>query len=270
MASRDSITGHGKFQDAFVEYNRNGWQSYLGYTSVESKFNPRLGFFPDRNFQGWDVGAHYNKNFDQGFLNDYGFFVGGLTYRRVDGPFYRDELTANVFTTIRNGPAITGMVVAGEFEGTKDRLYRLNVGFPRGNPYRNVSFDYQWGEQAGIDYRSLSLSGAYRTLGRLQTNLRFQRVEYGETMDQVILSGNYDLGKDQSISGRMVHIDNDTNFYVAFKKAGNLGAEYFLILGDPNARAFRASLILKVTIPFEIPLGHALSNTTQGSAVKIS
>jgi hypothetical protein len=31
-----------------------------------------------------------------------------------------------------------------------------------------------------------------------------------------------------------------------------LGAEYFLILGDPNARTFRPSVVLKVVFPLSV------------------
>jgi len=255
MASRDTVDGYGKFQDLFVEYTRNGWSNFLGYTTVDSTFNPRLGFFPDRDYKGLNYGANYAKNFDHGFLNDWGFSVQGLSYRHIDNSPYRRDLTVSPFTTIRNGPFIVGLVSLSGFEGSKDELFGINTGYPRGNPYRNFSVEYNWGHQEGLPYESVSFGGAYRTFGRLQTNLRYQRVKLGDIQDQLIFSSNYDLGNDRSISGRLVRGDGDTNFYVALRQSGNLGTEYFLILGDPNARSFRSSLILKVTMPFEIALG---------------
>jgi hypothetical protein len=44
----------------------------------------------------------------------------------------------------------------------------------------------------------------------------------------------------------------DINAYIAFRRSGNKGAEYFLIFGDPNARQFQASLILKAVFPVSI------------------
>lgn len=257
MASKDSISGYGKYEDAFLEYSRNGWNSYLGYSRVDPNFNPRLGFFPDRDFKGLEYGTQYAKNFDHGFLNDWGFFFGGNSYRHVDNQPYRRELTINPYTTIRGGLAIVGEATLSEFEGSEDEFYRVSLGFPRGNPYRSASLTYGWGHQEGLPYESIAVSGAYRTLGRLQTNLRYQHVKLGGTQDQLIFSANYDLGKDRSIAGRMVRNSGDTNFYIALKQSGNLGTEYFLILGDPNAQTFQSSLILKVTVPFEVPLGRA-------------
>lgn len=268
MESKDTLEGSGKFQDSYLEYNRNGLYSFIGYTRVEPGFNPRLGFFPDRNYKGFEYGAQYSKNLDKGFLNDYGVFVSNLDFERINGDRYRREFTFNPYTTIRNGPAITGLIQLGNFEGSNDRLYGINLGYPRGNPYRNISASYYWGNLAGTDYRSFTIGSAYRLLGRLQVSGRYQKVNYGASDDQFIFSANYDLGNDRSVSGRMVRVNDDTNFYIALRQSGNLGTEYFLILGDPNARTFRSSLILKVTVPFEIPLGKSKKpKQTQAQAI---
>jgi hypothetical protein len=70
----------------------------------------------------------------------------------------------------------------------------------------------------------------------------------------LILGANYDLGRDMSISGRMVRNGRDTNAYLAFRKSGNRGAEYFVIFGDPNARKFETALVIKAVFPFELKL----------------
>jgi len=65
-------------------------------------------------------------------------------------------------------------------------------------------------------------------------DLSTQFVDYAGTDKLLILSGNYDLGNDKSISGRIVQAGDDINAYVALRRSGNAGMEYFLILGDPN------------------------------------
>jgi hypothetical protein len=90
----------------------------------------------------------------------------------------------------------------------------------------------------------------------LQLTGSYQTVEYGGHSDQAIVGMNYDLGSDRFISGRLVKRNDKVNAYIAYRRSGNLGIEYFLILGDPNADTFRASLILKAVIPFDLALGH--------------
>ena len=263
MGSKDSLDGVGRSQDVYLNYERRGFGGYVGFNRASPEFLPRLGFIPERDYRGWDSGLFYNKNFDKGFLNDWGYFLSAQSYERYNGAPYRHEYMINPFATLRNGLAIVPYARLGEFEGVVDRIHGLNLGYPRGNPYRNISVEYEWGEVENERYRSLSLSSAYRLFGRLQLRGSYQAVHHFDELSQFILSANYDLGNDRSIAGRMVRRDDDLNFYVALKQSGNLGAEYFLILGDPNARSFRPSLILKVTFPFEIPLSSRSSARKQ-------
>jgi hypothetical protein len=50
----------------------------------------------------------------------------------------------------------------------------------------------------------------------------------------------------------VVEQSGEINAYLAFRRSGNLGTEYYLIIGDPNATTFRPSIILKVVIPLTI------------------
>jgi hypothetical protein len=255
MGSRDSQVGSGQSNDAYLNYSRGGLGAYVGYESSSPDFNPRLGFFQDRNFKGWSAGSFYNRAYDKGPVNDWGFEINTNAFERYNGDPYRHSHLLVLFTTLRNGLALVPYTRLGEFNGVLDSIYGFEVAFPRGNPYRHIEVGMESGKIGDEKYESIEIGGAYRTLGKLQINASFQRVKFMGEESQGILSANYDLGNDRSIAGRMVRRDQDTNFYVALRQSGNLGAEYFLILGDPNARTFRSSLILKVVVPFEIPLG---------------
>jgi hypothetical protein len=54
------------------------------------------------------------------------------------------------------------------------------------------------------------------------------------------------------LSTRFVRRQNDYNIYFSYRKSGGRGAEYYVILGDPNAQSFRTSLVLKAVFPIEI------------------
>ena len=53
-------------------------------------------------------------------------------------------------------------------------------------------------------------------------------------------------------AGRAVLQDDKWNWLASYRMSGNFGAEYFLIIGDPNADSFQKTLILKVSIPLTI------------------
>jgi hypothetical protein len=45
---------------------------------------------------------------------------------------------------------------------------------------------------------------------------------------------------------------DEWNWFLSYKRSGNLGAEYFLILGDPNATSFHKTLVFKVSVPLTV------------------
>jgi hypothetical protein len=62
------------------------------------------------------------------------------------------------------------------------------------------------------------------------------------------------LSAESFISGRIVGQCGHTGSNLAFRRSGNRGAEYYVILGDPNAARFRGSFLLKVVTPFDVGL----------------
>lgn len=263
MSSKDTVDGEGIKVDSFATYERNGLGFFAGYTAASPEFAPRLAFIEDRDLKGLEYGNWYSRTYDKGPVNNWGWEAFGVSYDRYHGGPYRRNTYASVFTTLRNGLMLHPSVSIGEFEGTPERLYTVQLAFPRGNVTRNVQAEFSWGNLDNRDYHSIEGGFAYKMFGRLQTNFRIQHVEHFEREDQLVFSANYDLGNDRSVAGRLVRGNEDINFYVAFKQSGNLGTEYFLILGDPNARRFRGSLILKVAVPFDIPLSRGKARAKQ-------
>lgn len=252
MGSQDTALGFGHQWDVLVQYNKLGLFWVANWAHADRGFNPRLGFVPEVDYDGPFFQVGYNKNLDKGFLNDWGVNGYVIDYNHADGSFYRKEANVQAFTTTRPlNVAIVATANLANFEGSKDSLYSINLGFPRGNPYKNFAVRFDEGRQAGIPYHSATVAAAYRVTRQLQLTLRQQQVTYGGTHRQTIFSGNYDLGMDRSISGRLVQSDGETNGYIAYRRSGNEGMEYFLILGDPNAQKYRNSLILKLVVPVE-------------------
>ncbi len=252
MGSRDTLLGFGQQYDLDLGYSRAGLTFMGGWTRADAGFNPRLGFVQEVNLQGPALGFEYARTYSHGSVSDYDAQVLGLSYDHADGSFYRKEANLTASATVRPGLNLLMGADLADFEGSKDSLYSLQAQYPRGNPYKNLALHLDVGRQAGIQYRSLTAASAYRITRKLQLTLREQHVTYGAQSDQTIFSTNWDLGRDRAVSGRIVRQGNDTNAYLAFQRNGNLGVEYFLILGDPNARRYRNSLILKIAVPLTL------------------
>lgn len=255
MGTDDSIVGKGTENVVNAFWNLNGAHAFASWATASPDFRPRLGFFPEVDYKGWEVGGGLNRPVDKGLVAEYGFFASTSDYMHFDGGDYRDSINGSFDVALRSGPAFSVFGDHSTFEGVKDKLYSASIRKPRNDPYRSWNISYSWGELAEQKYSSIGAGISYRPVEKLQLNLSGQFQDHFSFDRQIILGWNYDLGNDKSLSGRAVQSGEDINAYVALRRSGNAGTEYFLILGDPNSLTFKKSLILKITYPLEILLG---------------
>ncbi len=251
--TRDMLSGNGNRVNFGGVYVLDGWNGVAEYSQVSPQYNPRLGFAPERNFKGINLNLGKTQTFKQGAVMETEFFLGHQNYRTYDSnQHYRRAVEGSASVTLRNGMDID---VAGRYEkffDSHDRYIFFSLEMPRGDAYRHWQADAVFGNIAGQPYRSFSAGLSYRPMWNWQVNLSLQSVNHFDQSEQHILSTVYDIGKDMSVSGRMIRDGSDLNAYLAFRKSGEKGAEYFVILGDPNARRFQAALVFKIVLPFEI------------------
>ena len=252
MGSQDTRAGRGDNLNASGYYFGNGLQAYGEYSQVTANFLPRLGFFPEVDYKGFDGNLLYDKPWNHGAFNDVGGSVAYLNYDHMDGRDYRRDTAYSAFATLRNGLTTSFTEDLAQFEGSNDHLSTATVAYPKSNPYDQISTTYSWGREAGITYDSSTIAWNRRLFNKLQLIGRYQVVHYSGYVEQAILDANFDLGKNRALYGRITKQGNNVNGYLAYRLSGNVGNEYYAILGDPNALTFHTSLILKVTIPFVI------------------
>lgn len=252
VKTEDQLVGSGEGWDFNGGYQKGNFSGYFNYYDIGENLMPRLGFVPERDYRGFNGGGSYTGFLKKGPLMEWGVEGGFADFDHQDGSYYRKEAYVATSATLRDGTDIDFFVQKAGFEKNRDTIYFASIEKPRGDSYRRWQIDHMWGEIAGRDYRSTSITVLYRPLPKLQMALRHQSVRHFENNDQSILSANFDMGRDQSISGRFVHRDGRNSGYVSWRKSGNRGNEYYVIVGDPNSASFKSSVILKVVMPFEI------------------
>lgn len=252
MGTADSAQGGGVFNTLSMNYFRQGLNVFFSYDAVSPDFLPRLGFVPERNYRGVSTGIEWSKPLGKGLVKEMRPNVFWQDYDRFDGGNYRQSLFAGQSVLFKDNTGLDLFTQLEDFLGVYDRLYGVRLTRPRGNPYRQFTADYQWGRLALQSYKSLTLSAAYRPVEKLQLTASYQVVDHFEKSDLGILGLNYDMGNDTYLGGRLVKRDEDLNFYLSWRRSGNKGIEYYVILGDPNAQTFRTSLIFKVVAPLAI------------------
>jgi hypothetical protein len=252
----DSDSGRGVRHNPGIAYSNGNYGGYFEYSSVTQNFNPRLGFAPQTGFHGLGGDMNLGHNLLHGPIQQENYNVFWKGWDKFDGGgTYLHELTFSTDHALRSGTDIGFSYDATEFDGFKDHVVGIGITRPWNDNYRKWSVNYNTGQVEGTDYKSSGLNFQYRPTEMMQIVSSYQVVNHLGTHQQAIVSANYDLGSDRSISGRAIMRDSDWNAYVAYRRSGNAGMEYFLILGDPNAPKWRSSLILKVTFPLQMFLG---------------
>jgi hypothetical protein len=249
----DEVDGKGFFADANVSYFDGTWNFYTNLAARTPDYQARLGFFPDRDWKGISGGGSYRKTFEKGPLMEFEAEFGGGSYERYDSnDFYTDDLFGVLSFTGRDGFDFDIGHSRSKFLGFKDHRTFLSIEKPRGDAYRRWQLDLTDGFIAGEDYRSVGLTFLYRPIKRLQTGLTYQYQDHFDKSTLAIFSANMDLGNDHFLNGRLVKRDDDWSGYVSFRRSGNRGTEYYLILGNPNSLKWESTVILKAVIPFEL------------------
>jgi hypothetical protein len=249
---KDSMLGGAQRNNVGGAYNNGGYNGVLEYTSITENYVPRIGFAPQRGFEGFSGNLGTELRTNGGPLMAYGWGVFGQQWDDFDGDEYLHNYGANGSLTWKDGTDLDFGFQMPSFQGSNDRTYFVNIEYPRGNDSPFYYVGYNWGEIEGEQLRQWSIAIRYRPVERLQLRLNQQWQELGDKTSQTIFSANYDLGDDRAISGRLVKRDDDTNWYLSYRRSGGKGTDFYLIFGDPNARTFQKSLILKVVMPFEI------------------
>lgn len=236
-------------------YERQRSNLFWRYAEVSPGFHPQLGYAPQTDFRGFDVFSEIGWAAPKKGFVGYGVDFGGSYYKSFDLKDTYDE-SASLYPgfTLSDGFHLNAVLEWRRFmEGPDDQTYGFSMRRPVGDPYRNWGINYFTGRRDGSRYENFSTGLSYRPLPTLQLGGTFQRTTYlGNTFDQTIASANYDMDPFRSVGGRAVVSPGGTNWYLSFRQAGNRGAEYYLILGDPNAVSFRTSLILKAVFPFSL------------------
>jgi hypothetical protein len=254
IGSDDETRGQGYDTSAELSYMQGSWYAYGYYNEVDPAFHPSLGYSPQVDLKGGQVYASYSGQLRNGSIQAITASASGANFQNFDGTHAKSSFFVSSSATWNNGPTAEFDANFTRFQGIDEHLYSAFLVKPQYDLYRNWKAGVTWGSLQGEDYFTPTCSTAFRPLRNLQLGLRYQFMDFYGSSDQAILTANYDMGNDNGISTRVVKQDKDWNAYVSFRRSGNRGTEYYLIIGDPNALTFKASVIFKVTVPIEIRL----------------
>ena len=252
MQTDDEQTGKGTSLAGGYQYMARGLLNVLIYEQVSPDFNPRIGFAPQTGYKGLVTNTRWTKTHPRGAVIETRLTGTFVKQDQFEGGRYRNLGSVSASATFRNSLNVQLSTAQDNFLSQYNTFYTLSASMPSDDRFRGWQLTHTSGDVAGDPYESTTARAYYRPIKRLQLDLRHQFVNHTVDSDQTVFTMNWEMDRYQSIGGRLVSQDGELNWFVSFKRSGNLGAEYYLIVGDPNASSFQKTLIFKVTVPLSI------------------
>jgi hypothetical protein len=231
---------------AFLHLRVPRFFGVVNYGWVDPGFRPPLGFVPWRDRRGGFLYSEYNTEFRTGFVRAVSADVVLSEYRT-----YANEPQENAqrvgASILTDGDMRFGLTLdRSRFFGQPDRVVQGFLVLNESNRFRRIGASFSTGERAGQRSQFAAIQASYRIFRAMDLGLSYAQQEFGDEVNRLgILTAAYHLSATRSISGRVVARKDAVNAYLAYRSAGGVGTDMFVILGDPNAAKTTARLSLK-------------------------
>lgn len=247
----DHERGTGRRMDVDLLYRNDNSFASFGYQAISEDFLPRIGFAPRTGYEGLNAFFQYQKAMQKGPWNSIELqsFAQDFSKEKSSDVYLRSLWTSLEGVT-RSNLSLQLEFNYENFLGEEARFGTFSTSYPDNDPYHNYRVSYTAGSVGTTPYSLWTARANYRTNARVTFSPALQFERFGSTnREQHLLGISYEIDQHQSIGGRAVIRDKNVNWYMAYRKSGNLGAEYYLILGDPNAEKFQQRIIVKAVFP---------------------
>ncbi len=232
-----------------LRYNGRLIQATSRAFFVDPDFVNNLGYHPFTGYRGINLTTTFRNEWREGIVRSLDLFLhtdAANTYQSE--VFSRDiRLSSRILT--HNDYSLSVFWNGGQFKEFSDSLFSISLGVRATDRFNNFSVSYDWGEQAGEQFYSISGNVNLRAYG-FTAGLTSQIQWHFERRYQQILTLTYDFSPALSLGSRLIWQVDGTNIYFALRRSGYAGTDFFIILGDPNAQEFKQRLVAKVIRAF--------------------
>ncbi len=178
----------------------------------------------------------------------------GRPFRRQPGFYFNTETRSDYGITLKWD--------GGQFEQYHDSVFSVDLKSRVSDKFHNYGLGVQFGRQKGEDLVFLTPSLTWRFGERFTVGAATAFLLHFEDRQQNVLSLNYDFTKAISLGGRLVLEDDRTSGFIALRRSGYAGKDYYILFGNPDPeKKFAPQLIVKVVVPLQA--GWAMGTTTR-------
>ncbi len=230
-------------------YNSSLVRSYLIAFAVDPDFVNPLGYYPFTGYRGANLGVTLQNEWQEGFVRRLQLFAQLENANTYDGELFQRLFNLSSQLLTHSDYSFLIAWKGGRFKEFRDHLFSIILGARASDRFNTVNVIYQGGERAGEEIHSLGGGLNLRAYG-FTAGITSQVQWHFERRYQQILTLTYDFSNALSLGSRLIWQVEGVNIYLALRRSGYAGTDFFIILGDPNAIEFKQRLVAKVVRSF--------------------
>ena len=250
LASEESLGRTDTAGSVGLGYEVPGWFAVLRSMWIEPRFAPSLGYIPWTDRKGSYIYSERFTEYRTGPLRDVYFWVDMAEYRNYEGGLQERGINNGVGITLRNDMRVNLSRNQRQYADGLDSTIGGGITFNNSNRFRRFGAYYEDGQRGDRPSRYISGSGSLRVLRKLDLGFERSLLTRDGTDALTILTMGYEIDRKRGVTGRLVQRDRDSNVYFAFRNGGLSGAEFYVIVGDPNERRTQKRVSIKMVWPF--------------------
>ena len=232
-----------------LSYNGRLIQSTSRIFFTDPDFVNNLGYHPFKGYRGINLTTMFKNEWREGIVRRFTLFAHTDASNTYEGEVFSRDIRLSSRILTHNDYSLSVFWNGGRFKEFSDSLFSVSLGVRATDRFNNFSVSYDWGEQAGEQFYSISGNLNLRAYG-FTAGLTSQIQWHFERRYQQILTLTYDFSPALSLGSRLIWQVEGVNIYFALRRSGYAGTDFFIILGDPNAQEFKQRLVAKVIRAF--------------------
>ena len=247
----------------------NGKLRYSFLRSIMSRdFTSTLGLLNNPDRLNYNTNIQLTNKIDRGPIQVYDLNAGTDIADRIStGEFFYRTFYTKMTTLLRSGWSAGINLSKGDRKQDAsnrydDRYAGINIGWNQRTLFQGGMISFGSGRQIGQNVNDIGISQGILVSKPFSVFARYnQQQRTSTTVRQTIITGTLRLDTLRSVSLRLVSqngtgnaanvgAQTGTNLYLAYaQKSRNGGADYFFVVGDPNAPNTRNQVTLKIIQP---------------------
>ena len=216
---------------------------------TDPDFVNNLGYHPFTGYRGINLSTLFKNEWREGIVRRLTLFTHTDASNTYQGEVFSRDIRLGAQLLTHSDYSVSAFWNGCQFKEFSDSLFSISLGVRATDRFNNFSVSYDWGEQAGEQFYSISGNVNLRAYG-FTAGLTSQVQWHFERRYQQILTLTYDFSPALSLGSRLIWQVDGTNLYFALRRSGYAGTDFFIILGDPNAVEFKQRLVAKVIRAF--------------------